>query len=113
MAIEGCGEAWQRPCLLLSIDGFLTLQIPKSRKVVGIFLPSVEAEIPAQEKERIGRVYQGLEWRALARGRSRTWHAVADAPSEEAAIAGAMKSCANADSECRLYAIGNFRVAEE
>jgi DNA-binding winged helix-turn-helix (wHTH) protein len=113
LAIERCTEFAQRPCLLLSVDGSLTVRIPKSRKVLRIFLPSAEAEILANDRERIGRIYQGAEWRALARGKNGSWHAVAAAPSEAAAIETALKSCAQADTECRLYAIGNFRVAEE
>ena len=113
LAIEMCAEYSQRPCVLLSVDGLLTVRIPKSRQVVRIFLPSVEAEIPADDRERIGRIYQGAEWRALAKGKNGSWHAVAAAPSEAAAIETALKSCAQSDTECRLYAIGNFRVAEE
>ena len=103
----------QRPCLLLAVDGFLTIQIPKSRQVTRIFLPSIEAEISTEDKERIGRIYQGHEWRALARGKKGTWHAVAGAPSEAAAIDDALRSCSQADNVCQLYAIGNFRVAEQ
>ena len=113
LAIERCSEFAQRPCLLLSVDGLLTVRIPKSRKVIRIFLPSAEAEILANDRERIGRIYQGAEWRAVARGKNGSWHAVAAAPSEAAAIETALKSCGQADSECRLYAIGNFRIADE
>jgi DNA-binding winged helix-turn-helix (wHTH) protein len=113
LAIERCAAWSQLPCLLLSVDGLLTVRIPKSRSVTRIFLPSTEAEIPAHERERIGRIYRGAEWRAVAKGRNGSWHAVAAAPSEAAAIEAALKSCSQADAECRLYAIGNFRVAEE
>jgi DNA-binding winged helix-turn-helix (wHTH) protein len=112
LATERCAEFYSRPCLLLSIDGLLTMRIPKSRHVIRIFLPSVEAEIPAHHRERVGRIYQGPEWRALAKGKN-GWHAIAAAPSEAAAIETALKSCSQADAECRLYAIGNFRVAQE
>jgi hypothetical protein len=112
-AIEGCAEHFQRPCLLLSVDGLLTMRIPKSRSIVRIFLPSVETDLPGHERKRIGRIYQGPEWRALARGKSGSWHAVAAAPSEAAAIESALESCSRADIECRLYAIGNFHVAGE
>lgn len=113
LAVERCTEFHQSACLLLAVDGFLTIQIPKSRQVTRIFLPSVEAEFSTEDKERIGRIYQGHEWRALARGKKGTWHAVAGAPSEAAAIEGALRSCSQADNVCQLYAIGNFRVAEE
>ena len=113
LALERCAEYWQRPCLLLSVDGRLTIQIPKSRQVARIFMPSIEAEIAGPDKERIGRIYQGAEWRALARGKNGSWHAVAAAASEASAIEAALKSCAQVDPDCRLYAIGNFRVRDE
>jgi DNA-binding winged helix-turn-helix (wHTH) protein len=111
LALELCAEFAQRPCVLLSVDGMLTIRIPKSRPILRIFLPSVEAEMPVDDRQRIGRVYQGPEWRALAKGNG-SWHAVAAAPSEAAAIDTALNSCSQTDSDCRLYAIGNFRVAE-
>lgn len=113
LALERCAEYFQRHCLLLSVDGLLTMRIPKSRQVIRIFLPSIEPEIPAREKARIGLIYRGADWRALATGKNGSWHAVADAPSEAAAIEIALNSCARADAQCRLYAIGNFRVAGE
>jgi DNA-binding winged helix-turn-helix (wHTH) protein len=113
LALELCAEYQQRPCLLLSVDGMLTIRIPKSRQILRVFLPSVEAEMPVDDRERIGRIYRGPEWRALAKGKSGSWHAVAAAPSEADAIDTALKACSQADSECRLYAIGNFRVAEQ
>ncbi len=113
VALERCSFMFGRPCLILAVDGFLTIQIPKTRRVTRTFLPSTDPEIPDAEKERIARIYQGREWRALARGETGSWHAIAAAPSEQAAIAAALKSCAQADSGCRLYAIGNFGVADE
>jgi hypothetical protein len=113
LAVERCAEYWQRPCLILAVDGLLTIQIPKSRQVARIFLPSTETELRDRFKESVGHIYRGPEWRALARGKGGTWHAVAAAASEPAAIDAALTSCSQADTECRLYAIGNFRVPEE
>lgn len=113
VAVERCSFRYGRPCLILAVDGLLTIQIPKTRRVTRILLPSTDAEIPQTEKERIARVYQGREWRALARGGSGSWHAIADAPSEAAAIQAVLQACEQADSECQLYAIGNFVVADE
>ena len=53
MAVEGCAVNWQRPCLILSIDGFLTVQIPQTRTIDRIFLPSIEMEIPSPQRERM------------------------------------------------------------
>jgi DNA-binding winged helix-turn-helix (wHTH) protein len=113
LAVERCTELTQRPCLLLAVDGFLTMKIPKSRPIVRIFLPSTEADISMADRERISRTYQGDEWRALARGKTGTWHPFAGASSETAAIEGALRLCSQAEDDCRLYAIGNFRIADE
>jgi DNA-binding winged helix-turn-helix (wHTH) protein len=113
VAVERCSFLYERPCLILAVDGFLTVQIPRTRRVTRTFLPSTETEIPEVDRERIARTYQGREWRAIARGHTGRWHAIADAPSEEAATDSALKSCAQTDHGCRLYAIGNFRVVDE
>ena len=102
-----------RPCLILAVDGFLTIQISKTRRVTRTFLPSTDPEIADADRERIAKIYQGREWRAMARGETGSWHAIAGGLSEEAAIEDAFKACAQADSGCRLYAIGNFVVADE
>lgn len=112
IALEGCADRWQRRCLLLAVDDVLTLQIPKSRKIERIFLPSTEDEVPDPDKQRIVGIYQGHEWRALARGKG-SWHPVAEAPSETAAIETALKACEKMDVNCRIYAVGNFRIAYE
>jgi hypothetical protein len=112
IALERCSVGHMRPCLMLSVNGFLTIQIPKSRRVLGIFLPSTEIEIPDSAREQIAQVYQGREWRALARGANGSWHAFAGAPSEVAAIGAALEACSRADRQCRLYAVGNFRVSD-
>jgi DNA-binding winged helix-turn-helix (wHTH) protein len=112
MTVERCSVTHQRTCMLVAINGSLTVRIPRTRTVTRVFLPSTEPEIPAAERERIARVYQGRDWRALARGANGSWHPLADAPSEAAAIEGALKLCAQSHPECRLYAIGNFRVGD-
>jgi DNA-binding winged helix-turn-helix (wHTH) protein len=112
IALERCGDIAHRACLILSIDGFLTIEIPKSRKVDRIFLPSSEEDISEANRKSIVEVYAGTEWRALARGKA-AWHAVAGAASEAAAVEAALARCAQADADCRLYAIGNFRVAQD
>jgi hypothetical protein len=72
-----------------------------------------EEGMTAQDRQRIGEIYGRKEWRVLARGKSGRWYAVANAPSESNAVDAVLESCARTDTECKLYAIGNFRVAEE
>ena len=71
IAIERCSFMFGRPCLILAVDGFLTVQIPKTRRVTRIFLPSTDPDIADADRERIASIYQGREWRALARGERR------------------------------------------
>jgi hypothetical protein len=62
------------------------------------------------EKERIGKIYAGKDWRALAKGGSGRWYAVSAAESETAAADRALEDCRKAEARCQLRAIGNFRV---
>jgi class 3 adenylate cyclase len=112
VALERCAAQLQAPCLLIAIDGQLTIQIPKSHRVTHIFMLTTEKGMSAQDKQRIGEIYKRGEWRALVRGKSGRWYAVADAPSESGAVDAAIQTCAQTDTECKLHAIGNFRVAD-
>jgi DNA-binding winged helix-turn-helix (wHTH) protein len=112
MAIEGCVDLYLSPCLLVSVDGFWTIRVPKSRRIVGIFMLTNEAAMSDEEKQRIGPIYQQDDWRAMARGKAGGWYPVAGASTESAAVEQALERCAD-DSECHIYAISNFRVAEE
>jgi hypothetical protein len=110
--VERCGDFYQVACLLVSIDGMLTVQIPKSRRVEDIFMLTTAAEMTEQVRQQVEQVYRDKEWRALARGKSGGWYPVANAPSESAAVETALELCGKNDSDCSLYAIGNFRVIE-
>ena len=111
--VEKCGHLHQVPCLLVSVDGMLTVRIPKSRRVTGLFMVTTEPQMSAADRQRIDEIYRQKEWRALARGKSGGWYPVANGPSEDAAAAAALSACSKSDSDCRLYAIGNFRVAAD
>jgi DNA-binding winged helix-turn-helix (wHTH) protein len=113
LAVERCAEFVQAPCLLVAVDGFFTVQFPKLRRVTQLFMLASETAIPEAERQRIATIYQQSDWRALARGGGGTWHAAAGATSEAVAIEQAMKLCSARDQGCRIYAIGNFRVADE
>lgn len=112
LAIERCGEARQTPCLLISVDGMLTVQIPRLHRPRDIFMLTSDLEIPPHDKEIVAKVYQQQDWRALVRG-ERGWYPVANLPSEAAAVEAAQVLCGERDRTCRLYAIGNFRVSPE
>jgi hypothetical protein len=62
------------------------------------------------DKARIGSIYGGKDWRALAKGGSGRWYAVSAADSETAAADQALAGCRQAETDCELRAIGNFRI---
>ena len=113
IAAERCTDYVQAPCLVVSVDDFFTVQLPKLRPVTQTFTLAGDTLMSEADKQRIATIYQGRDWRALARGRAGTWHAVAAAPSESAAINQAIELCAASDQDCRIYAIGNFRVSDD
>src|SRR5262249_25464561 len=98
---------------VVSTDGNLTVQIPKMYRIIDIFLLANERDISFQDKQRIGQIYQGRDWRALARGQDGGWYPTSAHSSEAAAVEAALTSCANSDRECRIYAISNFLVSDD
>jgi DNA-binding winged helix-turn-helix (wHTH) protein len=113
LVVERCSDRLQKPCLLIGVDGFLTHRLPQSRRIIGPFTLAGETDVAPADRQRIEQVYGGKDWRALARGLRGSLHPVADASSEAAAIEAALQACAKVDSDCRLYAIGSFRVAHD
>lgn len=112
LAVERCSDFAKAPCLLVSVDGFLTVRIPRSHGVVRPYTLAGESEMSAADKERIGRIYAGSDWRALAKGGSGRWYAIAAAESETAAVDRVLADCRQAEPQCELRAIGNFRVGK-
>ncbi len=113
LATERCADVFQSPCLIVSVDGFWTVRVPKSRRIRGLFLLTSEAEMSDEDRQRIGPTYQQKDWRALARGKSGGWYPVAGAASESAAVEQALRLCAERDDGCHLHAISNFLVADD
>jgi len=109
--LEKCGYDNQLPCLLVSVDGFWTIEMPAAHQRVANFFPSIAPELPSEARQRIQEIYRGPPWRALARGRQ-SWHAIAGAASEADAIEKALQACGKVDSDCKLFAIGNFRIRD-
>ncbi len=110
LAVERCSDFAKSPCLLASVDGFLTVRVPHSHGVVRPYTLAGDADMSDADKERVGSIYGGKDWRALAKGASGRWYAVSAADSETAAADQAMASCRQAETECELRAIGNFRI---
>jgi class 3 adenylate cyclase len=110
LAVERCSDFAKSPCLLISVDGFLTVRIPRSHGIVRPYTLAGETEMSEADKARIGQIYTGKDWRALAKGRSGRWYAVNAAESEMAAADRVLQDCRQAETECQLRAIGNFRI---
>jgi adenylate cyclase len=113
LAVERCSDRFQVPCLLVSVNGLPTHKIPKTYQIPGPFTLAGEPDMTDADKERIGKIYVGADWRALARGILPRWYAVANMKSEEEAIAEALKACRAVEKICFLHAIGNFRVGDK
>lgn len=110
LAVERCSDFAKSPCLLVSVDGFLTVRIPRSYGIVRPYTLAGDPEMSDADKQRIAAIYGGKDWRALAKGASGRWYAVSAADSEGAAADQALASCRQAETACELRAIGNFRI---
>lgn len=110
LAIERCSDLARTPCLLISVDGLWTVDIPQTYALTAPFTLAGEPQMSEPERQRIAQVYAGRDWRALARGRSGRWYAVEGRAAEAAAVEEALQACRAADADCVLHAIGNWRV---
>jgi adenylate cyclase len=110
LAVERCSDFSQAPCLLLSVDGFLTVRIPRAYRAARPYTVAGDPEMSEADRQRIGQIYAGKDWRALAKGGAGHWYAVTDADSEAAAADRVLEDCRKVDRECSLRAVGNFRV---
>ena len=110
LAVERCSDFAKSPCLLMSVDGLLAVRIPRSYGIVRPYTLASEIEMSEADKERIGQIYGGKDWRALAKGGSGRWYAVNAAESEMGAADRVLQDCRQAETQCQLRAIGNFRI---
>jgi class 3 adenylate cyclase len=110
LAVERCSDFAQAPCLLLSVDGFLTVKIPHTYPAARPYTLAGETEMSEADKQRIGQIYGGKDWRALVKGGPNHWYAVKEAESETAAVDQALEACRKVEPECTLRAIGSFRA---
>ena len=94
----------------MSVDGFLTVRIPHARPGARPYTLAGETEMSDADKQRIGQIYSGKDWRALVKGGASHWYAVKDQESESAAVDAALAACRQVEPDCKLRAIGNFRV---
>jgi class 3 adenylate cyclase len=112
LAVERCSDSKQVPCLLVAIDGRATQRVPTTYQVTQTFTLAGEKEMTDADRERLGPIYSGKDWRALARGILPHWYAVNNMESETAAVNEVLKICRELEKVCILHAIGNFRVGK-
>jgi len=110
LAVERCSDFAKSRCLLMSVDGLLAARIPRSYGIVRPYMLASETKMSEADKERIGQIYGGKDWRALAKGGSGRWYAVNAAESEMGAADRVLQDCRQAETQCQLRAIGNFRI---
>ena len=113
LAVERCSDFARIPCLLVSVDGFLSIKVPSSYGAMRPFTLAGETEMSDSDKEQIGKIYGAKDWRALAKGASKRWYAVSDMVSETAAAAAVLRACHASERDCTLWAISNFRVTNK
>jgi hypothetical protein len=113
LAVERCSDVSRAPCLLVSVDGFLTVRIPRNYQAKLPYTLAGESEMSEADKQRIGEIYAGKDWRALVKGGPNHWYAVKEAESEAAAVEPALQACRKVEQPCTLRAIGSFRVDEK
>jgi class 3 adenylate cyclase len=111
LAVERCSDFARVACLLISVDGFLTVRIPHAHRAVRPYVLAGDNDMVDADRQAIEQIYAGRDWRALVRG-SGHWYAVSDKDSEAAAVEDALAACRAAERECSLRAVGNFRVEE-
>jgi class 3 adenylate cyclase len=112
LATERCSDFSRTPCLLVAVDGFLTVRLPRAYRALRPYTLAGDADMSEADRREVAKIYAGRDWRALVRGGSRQWYAVSDMDSETAAVEAALHTCRAAERDCTLRAIGNFRVEE-
>jgi class 3 adenylate cyclase len=112
LAVERCSDFARVACLLISVDGFVTVRIPHARRAVRPYVLAGENDMSDADRQAVGQIYAGRDWRALVRGGTGHWYAVGARESESAAVEDAVGACRAAERDCTLRALGNFRVEE-
>jgi adenylate cyclase len=107
-ALEFCGDRTGEACLLVAVDDVFAAPIPSSAAVLGPF-PAPDDGLDAAAREIVARAYDGADWRAVAVGSGGVGVAVGRGDEAQAAAA-ALAECRRRAPDCRVHAIGPFRV---
>jgi TIR domain len=109
--LEWCGRRGA-PCMIVAVDDRFVVAIPTTMKVTGFFQANTNAlvlpELRSDLARRLGNVTTG--WSAVAVGIGGGPGLALGAPSEQAAVDGALGDCGTRDRNCHVIAIGPFLV---
>jgi adenylate cyclase len=109
-ALDACTRQGST-CRVLAVDDKYVVPLPRTVFVRGIFDPLTADQVPAAERPHLAqRLAAALGWSAVAIGTSGRAGVGQGAANEADAIKAALADCAARDSNCRLIAIGPFRV---
>jgi hypothetical protein len=112
-SLEICGATSGFACMVIAVDNSFVVPVPSSMDAVGLFRPTAEPLIAPELRpdlaRRFGNATKG--WKAVATGVSGRPSIAINAASEQAAVEGALRDCQATDRECRIIAIGPFRVS--
>jgi hypothetical protein len=56
MIVERCSEFFQTACLVIAVDGSMTVQVPRLHRPIDVFMIANEVEMSDQDKRRIGKI---------------------------------------------------------
>jgi adenylate cyclase len=98
-------------CRVVAVDDKYVVPLPRTAFVRGLFDPLKADQVaPAERVELARRLGAASGWSAVAVGSTGRAGVGSGAANEAEAIQRALADCASRDSNCRLMAIGPFRV---
>jgi len=109
--LELCGSTAGVPCMVIAVDNNFVVPAPTIMRATGFFRPASAAAIAPEQRETVARrLGNASGWTAVAAGAEGRAGLALQAPSEQAAIDGALADCNKQDRTCRVIAIGPFAV---
>jgi adenylate cyclase len=110
--LETCGAVVGVACMVVAVDDVFVVPVPALMKVTGLFHPSSNASIAAEQRDDVARRMADAStgWNAIAVGKSGRAGLALKAANEQVAINDALGDCVKRDSDCHVIAIGPFTV---
>lgn len=109
-ALQACGHDTGRLCVVLAVNGDLSVRPPRRYRPIEVFTPQDMTD--ATLRDAIERYLVADDWRAVAVGRNGKVGIVSGRSSEAVATGDALRDCVRAGgTDCAITAIGPFLVA--